>query len=202
MRGLTPAMFAAASNRAAVLELLAKRGADLKATSKVTDLAALSKDPAALREFTHGNPAPPGEPPAAGRERPRRGRPRRTRPRKRAGVDRNYQLNELVAAQGGLTPLLLAAREGHIDSVRALLDAGADVNQVSAGDRTSPLLIATINGHFDLAAFLLEKGADAAGRRRQQRDAALRGAERRMGAQVALSAATRAAQSEDDLPGA
>jgi len=64
VRGLTPAMFAAASNRAAVLTLLAQRGADLKATSKVTDLAALSKDPAALREFTQGNPAPPGEPPA------------------------------------------------------------------------------------------------------------------------------------------
>jgi ankyrin repeat protein len=41
-----------------------------------------------------------------------------------------------------------------------LLDAGADINQTSAGDRTSPLLIATINGHFDLAKFLLEKGAD------------------------------------------
>ena len=159
VRDLTPAMFAAASNRAAVLELLAKRGADVKATSKVTDLAALSKDPAALRAFTQGNPAPPGEPPAAGRSGPvptgRGGRGPQT-----AGVDRNYQLNELVAAQGGLTPLLLATREGHTESVRALLDAGADVNQVSAGDRTSPLLIATINGHFDLATFLLEKGAD------------------------------------------
>ena len=39
VRGLTPVMFAAASNRAAVLALLAKNGADLKATSKVTDLA-------------------------------------------------------------------------------------------------------------------------------------------------------------------
>ena len=56
--------------------------------------------------------------------------------------------------------MLLAAREGHTDSVRALLDAGADVNQVSAGDKTSPLLIATINGHFDLAKLLLDKGAD------------------------------------------
>ena len=165
VRGLTPAMFAAASNRAAVLALLAARGADLKATSKVTDLAALSKDPAALRDITFGNPAPPGEPPAGGRNGPapqgaggpggRGGRGRQT-----AGVDRNYQLNELVAAQGGLTPLLLAAREGHAESVRALLDAGADVNQVSAGDKTSPLLIATINGQFDLAMLLLAKGAD------------------------------------------
>ena len=162
VRGLTPAMFAAASNRAAVLALLAARGADLKATSKVTDLAALSKDPAALRDITFGNPAPPGEPPAGGRNGPapqaaggRGGRGRQT-----AGVDRNYQLNELVAAQGGLTPLLLAAREGHVASVQALLDAGADVNQVSAGDQTSPLLIATINGHFDLATLLLARGAD------------------------------------------
>ena len=162
VRGLTPAMFAAASNRAAVIALLAANGADLKATSKVTDLAALSKDPAALRDITFGNPAPPGEPPAGGRNGPapqaqggRGGRGGGT-----AGVDRNYQLNELVSAQGGLTPLLLAAREGHIDSVRALLDAGADVNQVSAGDKTSPLLIATINGHFDLAKLLLDKGAD------------------------------------------
>ena len=65
-----------------------------------------------------------------------------------------------MAAQGGVTPLLLAAREGHLESVRALLDAGADVNQVSAGDRTSPLLIATINGQFDLAQYLLGRGGD------------------------------------------
>src|SRR6185295_14224554 len=164
VRHLTPAMFAAASNRGPVLALLAQRGADLAATSKVTDLAALSRDQAALREFTQGNPAPPGEPPAAGRSGPapaggpggRGGRGPQT-----PGVDRNYQLNELVAAQGGLTPLLLAAREGHLESVKVLLDAGADINQVSAGDRTSPVLIATINGHFDLARVLLEKGAAA-----------------------------------------
>jgi len=158
VRGLTPLMFAAASNRAAVLELLADNGADLEATSKVTDLAILSRDPAALREFTQGNPTPPGQEPQGGRNGPIGGRGGRGP--QTPGVDRNYQLNELVAAQGGLTPLLLAAREGHIASVQALLSAGADVNQVSAGDRTSPLLIATINGHFDLAMFLLRHGAD------------------------------------------
>src|SRR3954469_5820542 len=154
VRGLTPAMFAAASNRAAVLDVLAKKGADLKATSKVTDLAALSRDPAALREFTQGNPTVPGQEPQGSRNGPapagRGGRGPQT-----PGVDRNFQLNELVAAQGGMTPLLLAAREGHLESVQALITAGAEVNQVSAGDRTSPLLIATINGHFDLAKFLL-----------------------------------------------
>ena len=59
-----------------------------------------------------------------------------------------------------MTPLLFAARQGHLDAVKALLDAGADVNQVSEGDNTTPLLMAIINGHFDLAKFLLEKGAD------------------------------------------
>jgi uncharacterized protein len=156
VRGLTPLMFAAASNRAAVLKMLADYGADLEATSKVTDLVALSRDPAALREFTQGNPPPPGQEPQGGRNGPAgRGRGGQI-----AGVDRNFQLNELVAAQGGATPLLLAAREGHLESVRALLDAGADINQVSAGDRTSPLLIATINGHFDLALDLIARGAD------------------------------------------
>ena len=67
---------------------------------------------------------------------------------------------DLVGNKGGLTPLLFAVRQGHTPSVLSLLKAGADINQVSAGDHTSPLLMATINGHFDLAKMLLEKGAD------------------------------------------
>ncbi len=61
---------------------------------------------------------------------------------------------------GGLTALLHAARAGHREAVLALLDEGADLNQLSAGDKTSPLLIATMNGHFDLALLLLEQGAN------------------------------------------
>ncbi len=76
-----------------------------------------------------------------------------------AGVDRGFFYNELVGYTGGLTPLHFAARQGHVETIQALLDAGADVNQVTAGDKTSPLLIATINGRFDVAKLLLEKGA-------------------------------------------
>lgn len=68
--------------------------------------------------------------------------------------------SQLVGKKGGLTPLLFAARQGNVPTVEALLEAGADINQVSDGDGTSPLLMATINGHFDLAMLLLLRGAD------------------------------------------
>jgi ankyrin repeat protein len=71
----------------------------------------------------------------------------------RGGVD-------LYGNKGGLTALLFAAREGYTGSVMALLDAGADINQVSAGDHSSPLLLAAINGHFDLAMQLVARGAN------------------------------------------
>ncbi len=65
----------------------------------------------------------------------------------------------LVGKTGGMTALLFAAREGHVEVARRLLEGGADVDQASA-DRTSPLLIATLNGQFDVAMLLLEAGAD------------------------------------------
>ena len=66
---------------------------------------------------------------------------------------------ELVGRWGGLTPLLHAVRQGHDDTVAALLDAGADVDRPSTGDGTTPLLMAALNGQFDLALTLLERGA-------------------------------------------
>ena len=65
-----------------------------------------------------------------------------------------------VGTMGGLTALLHAARQGHMETAKALLDGGADINQVSEGHGTSPLLMAAINGQFDLAMFLLSRGAD------------------------------------------
>ena len=67
---------------------------------------------------------------------------------------------ELVGTHGGLTALLLAARDGHLEAAVALVDAGADVNQRAEGHLTSPLLMASINGHYDLGMALLERGAD------------------------------------------
>ena len=67
---------------------------------------------------------------------------------------------ETVGGQGGFTALVHATREGYAEAALALLDAGADIDQLSEGDHSSPLLIAVINGHFDLAMLLLDRGAD------------------------------------------
>ena len=138
-KGQTPLMYAAGYNRVSVVKLLTSRSADVTIASKVQDLYQFTA------EDSEGRPS-------QGSARPRRPQV--------PGIDRGWVYTELVAYMGGMTPLLLAAREGHTETVVALLDAGADVNQVSAGDKTSPLLIATINGHYDLAKLLLDRGAD------------------------------------------
>lgn len=74
-------------------------------------------------------------------------------------VDRRPRWETWVGQMGGMTALLHAAREGRIGAVQALLDGGADIDQVS-GDGTSPLLMATLNGQFDLAMLLIERGAN------------------------------------------
>lgn len=60
---------------------------------------------------------------------------------------------------GGYTALIYAAREGCLQCVQHLVEAGADIDQPSAESRT-PLLIAIINLHFDEAAYLIESGAN------------------------------------------
>ena len=129
-RGQTALMFAAAYNRVEVIKLLARRGASLAMTSKVVDLFDLTRE----------------------------AKPAATTPI--PGVDRAYNYNELIGYMGGMTPLLFAAREGHLEAATALLDAGADVNQPREGDQTTPLLMASLNGHFDLGKYFLDHGAD------------------------------------------
>ena len=141
-KGETALMFAAAFNRADAVKLLLAKGADHKVTTKIVDLFALTS---------------PGE------EQMNRGRggaqPARV---DIAGATRGYRYNELISSQGGMTALHFAARQGFSDVVKALVEGGADINQLNAGDRTSPLLIAIINGHFDLAKWMLEQGANPA----------------------------------------
>ena len=74
------------------------------------------------------------------------------------GFNAGYEAT--VGSMGGLTALHHAVRQGNIAATLALLDGGANINDVSATDSVTPLLHATINGHFDLAMQLVKRGAD------------------------------------------
>lgn len=60
---------------------------------------------------------------------------------------------------GGNTPLMFAARSGDLHSVQLLLEAGSDVNEVSAFG-TSPAIMATHSGNAAALLAILNAGAD------------------------------------------
>lgn len=185
--GQTPLMFAAAANRADAVRALLDAGADPSIRTKVVDVLQhviadreadrfLDRTLASMKEADGG-----GDDWRPSTDQVRRavraqrdflesGEPFREydpdelisyRPDYPGGPDiaRRPYRETLVGYTGGMTALLHAAREGHVQAARALLDGGADIDQVSA-DNTSPLLIATLNGRFDLALELVERGAD------------------------------------------
>ena len=73
---------------------------------------------------------------------------------------RPLSYSDIVGKQGGMTALHYAVREGHFETAKALLAAGADIDGRTGGDESTPLVVATVNGHYDLAGWLLEQGAD------------------------------------------
>ena len=171
--GQTPLMYAAARGREAAVRALLEGGADPALATWVTDITALAEwsqaDRRARAARMRGEPEPPVPPRPAPSDAPLAAASDAPADRL-AAEDEDYDrpieepeplgYGDLIGGHGGLTALLHAAREGHAGTVRALLEGGADVNQVSGGDHTSPMLIAMINGHFDLAMELFEAGAD------------------------------------------
>jgi len=160
--GETALMFAAALDRVDVVKVLLQHGATPTVTSKVVDLTNLTAPEDDLQreirdkqnaESAQRTGTPP--PPASNGEY--QGPTSKTGV---AGMTRPYSFNELIGKQGGLTALHFAARQGGINTVKALVEAGANVNEVSPADGTSPLVMAAINGQFDIAKYLVEHGAD------------------------------------------
>ncbi len=163
--GQTPLIFAAARDRVEAIRVLLERGADPGITSKTVDLVAdgrlageaRRRQRAVMDAFEAGDArATPSQVQAAvlaGRARYLSGEmpPAEDNPNARPPA---------IETKGGLTALLHAVRQGHVGAATALLDGGADVNQVGDGDGTSPLLMAAINAHFDLALMLVDGGAD------------------------------------------
>ena len=142
VRSQTALMFAAASGNAAVVRLLAARGADLSAATNVVKLERPRFD-------EDGNPIAPAAAPA-----------KTDGTRRRNATLGGFARVTSATVSGGMTALLIAARDGHLDAVKALVESGAAVNQVSGGEHASPLVIAICNGHYDVAAYLLDHGAD------------------------------------------
>jgi len=161
VKGESALMIAAAYGRADVIRVLTAKGADPKVTTKVMDLAAFNKEEqerfAQFQQQQQAQAAARGG--RGGAPEPNRGG-RGFNPNAKPGIDRQYNFTELVGYWGGMAPLHFAARQGQIDAAKALLEAGADINQRSSGDHSTPMLVAAINGHFDLAKVLLDKGAD------------------------------------------
>jgi ankyrin repeat protein len=72
----------------------------------------------------------------------------------KAGADVN------VINKYGVTPLFMAAQNGHLEIVILLLKAGADVNIANKESGISPLWIASQQGHSEIIRMLLKAGAD------------------------------------------
>lgn len=181
--GRTPLMFAAAYDRVQVLSALLERGADPALACAVVNVPAQAEAAEvaerlrnerleklqALEAQATGRTGTQEE--ESGRENRAEAQEEESQEESEAREEseeeeeeeegpRPLSYPELIGNKGGLTPLLFAVRQGHVSSVRRLLETGADINQTSEGDHTSPLLMATINGHFDLALELLKRGAD------------------------------------------
>ena len=180
--GQTPLMFAASLGRTEIVELLLSRGADVSVTTSTVYLPALEDADRAARQrrdkvldgfraqdisgSESWRPSPTEV--QAAMESSKIDPDESADPEEESedayneqvGVPGGNSYADLVGTMGGTTALIHAVREGYLETVEVLLDHGADINQPSAGDKTTPLLSAIINGHFDLALELLKRGAD------------------------------------------
>lgn len=78
-----------------------------------------------------------------------------TLPRER----REEEVGPVVYASGELTPLLIAARDGHFDSLKVLVEAGADIDAITA-DGKNGMGLAIFNGNYEIASYLVDKGSN------------------------------------------
>jgi ankyrin repeat protein len=156
----TALMFAANLNRVDVIRVLLAHGADPNAASKVapTHEAVTGSDQrqgAALdaKKTAAVKPVSADAKQTAGSASQKDG------DKKEAAEPVGYHRSG-ATVMGGMTPLLYAARQDNIPAVTALLDGGANINEVSGSEHTTPLVLAIMNGHYDLAKMLVERGAD------------------------------------------
>ncbi len=86
------------------------------------------------------------------------------------GADIEYNMNgaqgnnviEFLGSMEYPSPLGIACRNGHLQSVVSLLDHGADINASTDQSKRTPLFYAAESGHYDIVKYLLDRGADVA----------------------------------------
>lgn len=154
--GTTPLMMAAKLDEAEICRILMEAGADRKARNKEGQTAA---DIAMNRGFialslSLGGSLPPAGTPLHLFAAVKSGNLKEVESAIASGVDVNSRDGERH------TPLMLAAEKGHLDIVRALIKAGADLDAAAEKKGATPLLRALWNNHIEAAKVLLEAGAD------------------------------------------
>jgi ankyrin repeat protein len=151
--GTTPLMVAAAAGKADAVKVLLDRGANVNATDATNGqtalmfASALNRDAAIKLLATHGAVLDVTSKTTTVQQNNRRENTEARRVRD-------------PVTMGGNTALLFAAREGNMEAVKALVEAGADVNKVSVSDNMPPITQAIVVGHFDVAKYLLDHGAN------------------------------------------
>ncbi len=147
-RGDTALLWAAGEGHTAVVKLLLARGADANARSNPEAPPAGGRGGGGRQGAAAAPPAPRTCPPST----------RAPGPAPVFGVA--GPANRTKATGGGcISSLILATRQNDQETVRTLLDGGADIN-LTMFDGTDALVIAIINAHFALASYLLNRGAD------------------------------------------
>lgn len=180
LRGTTALMWAAANSNTEAVNYLISKGADVNARSASVQpgrkpyVAPPGRE--RIEEFVNGtglrgkavaeegDTAPPGEK----KETPEEQAAEEARLQKeiaeaKKAIDRfppTAKWNQRGPEKfGGLTPLIFATRQGSMETVKALLKAGANVNETSTYGWTA-LLDATQNRFYQIGVYLLEHGAD------------------------------------------
>jgi ankyrin repeat protein len=166
LRGTTALMWAAEQGHPSAVEFLIASGADVSAVSNpdfggkprnniavTKEQRAASKVRAAAAEAARNSRA------AGGASARGRGANRDAATADDPDAEAAFFRQPSVKDGGGLTALVLAAREDCIECAAALLEAGADINQTTRYGWT-PLLTATQNRHYKLAGYLLDHGAN------------------------------------------